>query len=252
MQIYKTTNLINSKIYIGKDVTNRMHYLGSGLALKSAIKKYGVDSFKKVILEDNITDKRVLADREKYWISYYKSNNPIVGYNLTKGGDGGDICQGRITINKNNIEKKVTRDELESYLSDGWRCGLSEDHILKSKINRKGKCLGKDNGNYGNPTGFRGNATSFKPGELHPMFNKKQSVETINKRVSTRAKNGTLKNNGSEKRKKPILQYDLSGNFIKEWLGVREAMNEYNQARVGDVANGKAKTAGGYYWKWKN
>jgi group I intron endonuclease len=252
MQIYKTTNLVNSKIYIGKDVKARPSYLGSGLALKSAIKKYGAELFKKEVLEDNIIDKSVLASREKYWIAYYNSNNPNIGYNLTKGGDGGDVCIGRVTINKDNVEKKVAKSELEFYINNGWKLGLTEDHKLNCSIGRKGKGLGKDNGNYGNPTGFKGNATSFKPGELHPMYNKKQSIDTINKKIETKRKNGTLSNNGSEKRKKPILQYDLSHNFVKEWSGVREAMNAYNQARVGDVANGNAKTAAGYYWKWKN
>ena len=41
MVIYKTTNLINGKIYIGKDVRNLNCYLGSGKLLKKAIEKYG-------------------------------------------------------------------------------------------------------------------------------------------------------------------------------------------------------------------
>jgi hypothetical protein len=50
--IYKTTNLINGKIYIGKHETSDLNdtYMGSGKVLMNAIKKYGKDSFKKEIL----------------------------------------------------------------------------------------------------------------------------------------------------------------------------------------------------------
>ena len=42
MIIYKTTNLINGKFYIGKDSKNDPNYLGSGKILKKAFKKYGI------------------------------------------------------------------------------------------------------------------------------------------------------------------------------------------------------------------
>jgi hypothetical protein len=49
--IYKITNLINQKIYIGKDSTNRKNYYGSGKAIKNAILKYGEDNFSKEIID---------------------------------------------------------------------------------------------------------------------------------------------------------------------------------------------------------
>mgnify|MGYP001145122316 CR=1 FL=1 len=90
MFIYKTTNLINGKIYIGQKftLTNYNTYLGSGELLKKAIKKYGKENFKREIIEDNITNKETLNEREIWWINYYDSTNLEIGYNLAKGGRG--------------------------------------------------------------------------------------------------------------------------------------------------------------------
>ena len=51
--VYKTTNLINSKIYVGLHVTSNLEddYLGSGSQLKSAVKKYGKENFKRETLK---------------------------------------------------------------------------------------------------------------------------------------------------------------------------------------------------------
>ena len=57
--------------------------------------------------------------------------------------------------------------------------------------------------------------------------------------------------NGSEQLKKVLLQYDLDGNFIKEWnCGVRN-MKEYGLVGVGDVARKERGTIHGYQWRYK-
>lgn len=88
MIIYKTTNLINQKFYIGKDTHNNPNYYGSGKRLKLVIKKYGIKNFKKEIIEicDNLVQ---LNERGKFWIKELKAINE--GYNISLGGDGGDI-----------------------------------------------------------------------------------------------------------------------------------------------------------------
>ena len=87
--IYKTTNIINNKWYIGfhstLDINDR--YLGSGKILKKAIKKYGRESFTKELLYV-YNDKTEALNKEKEIV-----NNLIVeddeSYNLKIGGEGG-------------------------------------------------------------------------------------------------------------------------------------------------------------------
>jgi group I intron endonuclease len=99
MIIYKTTNLINGKLYIGKDKYNNPEYLGSGKLLVKAIKKYGKENFKKEILEYCENDDH-MAEREKYWISIHNACVSENYYNIGEGGFGGD----NITNNPNRTE----------------------------------------------------------------------------------------------------------------------------------------------------
>ena len=52
MQIYKITNLVNNKIYIGKDTTSDPNYFGSGLIISRSLKKYGMENFIKEIIDE--------------------------------------------------------------------------------------------------------------------------------------------------------------------------------------------------------
>ncbi len=90
MIIYKITNNINHKWYIGKHNGKDPNYMGSGKLLKSAIKKYGINNFSKEVLEEcnSLTE---LNKKEKLWI--LKTNAVIdpTSYNLANGGEGGDL-----------------------------------------------------------------------------------------------------------------------------------------------------------------
>lgn len=87
MIIYKTTNLLNGKIYVGKDCNNNPGYLGSGSNLRKDIKLLGRAAFKKEILE--FCDLSNIDAREISWIKVLDARNPVVGYNIAEGGDGG-------------------------------------------------------------------------------------------------------------------------------------------------------------------
>ena len=79
--IYKTTNIINNKIYVGKSKFNNPDYLGSGLKIAGAIKKYGKKNFSKSIIEECL-DSDVNA-REIFWISQFNSTDETLGYNIS-------------------------------------------------------------------------------------------------------------------------------------------------------------------------
>src|ERR1035437_553756 len=85
MIIYKTTNKINNKIYIGQDSNNDPNYLGSGTVILNSIKKHGKENFIKEILDFG-NDMDELNEKEIYWIKYYNATDPLIGYNLMTGG----------------------------------------------------------------------------------------------------------------------------------------------------------------------
>ena len=86
--IYKTTNMLNNKIYIGqhKGTIFDPYYYGSGSRFRTALKKYGKENFKCELLEKCDTPE-LLNEREVYWIEFYQATNPLIGYNLAKGGE---------------------------------------------------------------------------------------------------------------------------------------------------------------------
>mgnify|MGYP004532075931 CR=1 FL=1 len=126
---YKTTNLLNGKYYYGVHNTNDLNdgYLGSGKLLKVAIKKYGRQNFKREILEFfDSNEAAFLAESELVTREVINDRNT---YNVTLGGYGNpDVTvltsRNLITINKDDVMKKVPKEKLASYLEDGWQKGM--------------------------------------------------------------------------------------------------------------------------------
>lgn len=93
--IYKITNQINGKCYIGQSINIKQRWKAHRTrAFNSdeidkpfyrAIRKYGLQNFNFEVIEE--CKKEELNEREKYWIAYYNSNDKNFGYNLTIGGD---------------------------------------------------------------------------------------------------------------------------------------------------------------------
>lgn len=131
--IYKITNNINGKIYIGQSVSParrfNSHISGAfNSAIHNAIKKYGEENFSFDIIEGPIQN---YNEREIYWIKFYDSYN--TGYNRTIGGEysiGGVKFEEGII---NGIKLCLLNTDLD-YKSISEIYGVSEEYI--SAINR--------------------------------------------------------------------------------------------------------------------
>lgn len=96
MIIYKITNLINNKVYIGQTIQPLKKRIGqhfsnctlskyTNLPLYNAIAKYGKDNFKVDVIDNAIT-KEELNKKEEMWIYKLNSTNRNFGYNIARGG----------------------------------------------------------------------------------------------------------------------------------------------------------------------
>lgn len=92
MYIYKITNTINGRWYIGKTNGRDPNYMGSGKLLKQAYEKYGQENFTKEVLESCATDQE-LNLREQHWIATTNAIQDPMSYNLAEGGSGGDLSK---------------------------------------------------------------------------------------------------------------------------------------------------------------
>ena len=111
--IYKITNTVNNKVYIGQTKLTLQQRWGmhkrsvkkqsmDGL-LQRAFRKYGIEVFLIDVLEDNIPNIEMLNTKEKYYIEKYASFGEC-GYNMTTGGEGFVVRQS--TKNKHSCASK--------------------------------------------------------------------------------------------------------------------------------------------------
>lgn len=140
MIVYKTTNLINGKIYVGKYEGNRENYLGSGYILKKAIKKYGRENFKREIIE-RCNNTKELIEREKHWIKIFDCTNPKIGYNVAEGGNGGNTYLGKSEEEVFDIKRKISDSGKGREFSEEHKRKLSES-AKKRKGNKSCKYKG--------------------------------------------------------------------------------------------------------------
>jgi hypothetical protein len=105
--IYITTNLINGKKYIGRDSNNNPNYLGSGIAIAKAIKKYGKNNFIKetLVQTDNVD---IINELEEYYIDYYNAYENPMFYNLTKSSSG--VHKGiKLNNKKGDVKDRISK-----------------------------------------------------------------------------------------------------------------------------------------------
>jgi hypothetical protein len=134
--IYKITNVINGKEYIGKHKTEDLNdgYFGSGKLLKKAIKKYGKENFKKEILfvfeselEVDIKEAELVTEKFCSW-----SNT----YNICVGGRGGFSYINNSGLNNENKNWDVIKLKI-SMRKKGVKQPLSS--LRMKKMHKEGK-----------------------------------------------------------------------------------------------------------------
>ncbi len=140
-KIYKITNVINGKMYIGKTERSieerfRQHRKNTkkedckNRPLYRAMNKYGIENFKTELIEE--TGKP--EEREKYWIKYYNTYGEA-GYNVTLGGDGKAWLDHKAIIECYKKEQNATK------VAEIMNCGrTSVNRILKNNNINRPKC----------------------------------------------------------------------------------------------------------------
>jgi group I intron endonuclease len=166
MFIYQITNIITNDFYIGKTTRKLEQRLyqhnyetfnrNSQTYLHRAIRKYGKNNFEISILDEAFSNQE-LNEKEKIWIENKKPQ-----YNMTKGGDGGDVSkspnyiksqknksykhteESKLKISEGNKKKKKplseeTKNKLSSIRKGRKMPPRSDEWKLKQSLSQKGK-----------------------------------------------------------------------------------------------------------------
>ena len=228
--IYLIVNVVNNKKYVGQTVQNIKDRFWSHCAknsqcpkLRNAIQKYGKENFKIITLKvfacsDFETLHKQLDYWETWYIEYYHSVEQ--GYNCTYGGQ--------------NVKHPVT-EETRKKMSESLKKFYSEHPEVAQRIANQNRGKRRD------------------PEVVKKWLATKAAKSEEEKLATGRRISQSKMGKPNKKVWKPILQYDLDGNLIKEWPSVAAAKKSLNtkSTHIGNCANGRRKTAYGYVWKWK-
>lgn len=232
--VYKHTNKINGKCYIGitSQCTNKRWRNGKGYKgqiFYNAIQKYGWDNFEHEILYTNLTEEEA-KEKEIEYIKKYKTNNNKFGYNATLGGDG---IKGYIHNEESffKIKNPIMQFDLNgtfikeySSIADACR----ENNLFNYSLIYK-CCIDKNKTAYGFIWIFKNN------------FEKEYIEEKIK--------------NLENKLQKKVYQYDISGNLINEFksLGQASSYIEFDRSSISDwCREDNLQSHYGYFWSFKN
>lgn len=236
MKIYKYTNNINGKIYIGittRTLGNRhkehIKNINDGLYFHNALLKYGIENFTLEIIDKAINIKE-LKNKEIYWIkkfnsfAYQKNSN---GYNCTLGGDGGFGLKGRL-----NSQFGITpKERMDKHTFRQWKANL-----------KKSAKRGEEHEQYGkHPIDIFGEE-GFK------IACDKSKERFINNNPS-KYRNYWGENNPNAKK---VIQMSRDGEYIATYNTIKEASKIVNIGigHIGSCCTGKRKTTGGFKWAY--
>lgn len=241
--IYAILNLKNQKLYIGstsnfsrrkKEHLNELkankHH---SIKLQNAWNKYSEKDFIFIILE-KLSEEDNLKSKEQYYLNLYNSYEK--GYNSSRSTDRPD---------NSILWRKVYQfDMAGNYVNEYENFTLAADAIGCSSSGLRICAIEK----YRFYAGYIWSLSKELSQERiflanNPIKRTKESKE----RMSISAKN-RIDN------KIPIMQYDLEGNFIKEWESAAEAgrIVGISNGQICDALKGNWPQAKGFIWKYKN
>lgn len=132
--------------------------------------------------------------------------------------------------NKKKITKLAHILVAETFLNktnDNLEINHKDENKLNNRLDNLEYCTHRYNINYG--TG-----------------NYRRKVTEINTRKSIRTTNRI-----TNRKTKRVIQYDLNGNFIKEWDNIFRARTELKLNKIWEVCNGKRNKCGNFIWRYK-
>jgi hypothetical protein len=126
--VYKTTNIIDGKTYIGVHKTTNIDdgYLGSGKWLLRAIKKYGEGAFKREIISYHDTHADAFEEEKRIVNEEFCQSKDT--YNFKVGGSGGNTIRNRKWVNNGIDETYAYIDQIP----EGWVLGRLKGHCVFS------------------------------------------------------------------------------------------------------------------------
>ena len=167
--IYRIRNKVNGKTYIGQHKYKKLNdsYMGSGVLLAKAKRKYGIENFEKEILEKGIETVELANDFEQMYILFERAKGKAE-YNIANGGLGGYFPKeiwDKISKSRKAHNARLTPEERKKIygreFTDEVRRKMSESHKgqrwteeQRQKISEALK--GENNPNFGKPAWNRG------------------------------------------------------------------------------------------------
>jgi group I intron endonuclease len=180
--VYKTTNQINGKFYIGKHSTDIIDdgYLGSGRLLVAAIKKYGDNNFtRQVLFIFETTAEMEIKEREL--VTELLVSDPHC-YNIALGGQGGNL--GPVVNKKIGIAMSAVlkgRPKSESHKASIGRA--NEGKVMSTEVKQKISNTVKKNQQC--LTESQRKEKFGHPAEKNGFYGKQHSAGTIDKIKTT-------------------------------------------------------------------
>lgn len=188
--IYLTINLITNEKYIGKhcgDIND--NYLGSGKILQRAIKKYGKENFKREILyiSKNAQENN---EKEKEFIKAFNAVEDRTFYNISEGGDGGDIFH-LLPVEQQEELREQARQRVTGVNNPRYGVHLSEETKEKIRCNRNTKYMQTEE--------YRQTMSEATLGEKNGMYGKRHTEEAKQKMSEAKKGKKLGKENGNAK-----------------------------------------------------